>query len=124
MGVDAAIFALKSKKKFYIDREYNLSWFLSVDGLDTKENLALYDKSRYQSLNQQEMLVLLGEAKKGWQKQNRWTVEPYRSEQRVAMLETLINIVLLLQENEEFKVVSDVLDEYYDHEDFEFVDLC
>lgn len=125
MGLDASIFALKSKKKFYIDREYNLSWFLQVDGLDTDKNFALYDKARNEKLNQQEMLLLLEEAKKGWERQSRFEGEPVRAEQRVATLETLINIVLLLPKNEEFKVVSDVLDEYYtDYEDFEFVDLC
>lgn len=125
MGLYVAVFALKSKKKFYLDREYNLSWFLSIDELCTQESWDLYQKANYHGgVNRQEMLSIVEFAKKGWQTKDRWYDDPERSESRVDLMTRLTTAILACPEDEQFKVVTDVQDDYYSaYEDFEDVDL-
>lgn len=106
MGVDISVYTLRSRKQFYIDREYNLSHFYKHEETDQDSVWKIWNNVRGLGLgiNKTEMAILALAARRAWELDlSSDTHAPHG----IIILDRLIEQIRLCPDNETFIILSD-----------------
>jgi hypothetical protein len=124
MGLYAEVIAVKSQKRFYIDRMYNISNFQVPAETDTEAHWALYQAAQDQSygLSKTQMACLALAARRSWEIEsaNDTTVSG-----RIALMDKLLEQIRLAPDGEMFVLLPDTdWNGHLKYKGFQEVDLC